>query len=120
MNRRIAFALASLLALFATAEETWTMENPRAWARDKDSIKLEELPKAALATTFGNGLLSGYVGDTGFEVTDKRTGRTWCPAGGRLPEVEEIARMVDDDGTVRMTYIHSESLARWNSDSRDA
>ena len=42
-ERTIVFALLSLLALFAAAEETWTMESPRTWARDKDAIKLESL-----------------------------------------------------------------------------
>ena len=75
-------------------------------------------PVTALATTFENGQLQGYVGGAGFEVTDKRTGRTWRPVGGRSPEVEEISRMVDDDGTVRMMYIHPESLRRWQASYR--
>ena len=237
MERTIAFALVSLLALFAAAEETWTMENPRTWARDKDAIKLESLsdggfevrhageadwcvsgfpridvkrgdvftfscntealadapgfspvrfsailrdesgkevswsfgggnakpgepvktafmvPRGVatiqprvlgrgavgvrvrnarvrrvrsggtllnategVSTAIGNALLSGSVVGAGFEVTDRRTGRTWRPSGGRLPEVEEISRTVDKDGTVRMTFIHSESLSRWNAE----
>ena len=43
-ERTIAFALVSLLALFAAAEETWTMDTPRTWARDKGAIKLEKFP----------------------------------------------------------------------------
>ena len=43
-ERTIGFALVSLVALFAAAEETWTMENPRAWANDRDAIQLEDLP----------------------------------------------------------------------------
>ena len=76
-----------------------------------------ELSRAvtALATTFENEQLRGNVGGAGFEVTDKRTGRTWRPVGNSFFEVEEIARAVDDDGTVRMTYVHPESLARWNA-----
>ena len=235
MRIPIAFSLVALLALFAAAEETWTMGAPRTWARDKDAIKLEKLPDGgfevryasdtdwcvngfpridvkrgdmfemtcdtealadapglspvkfsailrdesgkevswsfggghakpgepvktafmvprgvatiqprllgrgtvgvrvrnlrvrrtgnelshpvtALATTFENGQLSGYVGATGFEVTDKRTGRTWRPVGKGSFDVEEIARVVDDDGAVRMTYINPESLLRWQSE----
>ena len=69
-------------------------------------------PVTDLATTFENGQLSGYAGCSGFEVTDRRTGRTWRPAGGRPPEVEETSRMVGDDGTVRMTYIHPRTHLR--------
>ena len=72
-------------------------------------------PVTALATTFENEQLLGNVGGAGFEVTDKRTGRTWRPVGNRSFEVEEIARAVEDDGTVRMTYVHPESLAHWNA-----
>ena len=75
-------------------------------------------PVTALATTFENGMLRGDVVGAGFEVTDKRTGRTWRPAGRRSPEVEEISRMVDDDGAVSMTYIHPESLRRWRATYR--
>jgi len=75
-------------------------------------------PVTALATTFENGQLRGDVGGAGFEVTDKRTGRTWRPAGQRTPEVEEVSRVVDDDGIVRMTYIHPESLRRWQASYR--
>ena len=58
----IAFALVSLLASFAAGEETWTMGDPRAWARDKDAIKLEKIP------------------DGGFEV--RHTGEAdWCVNG---------------------------------------
>ena len=90
----IAFALVSLLALFA-AEGA--------------------IPATDIATTFENGQLIGCVGGTGFEVTDRRTGRTWRPVGGRSPEVEEIARTVDDDGTVRMTYVNSKSRMHWRA-----
>ena len=90
----IAFALVSLLALFA-AEGA--------------------IPATDIATTFENGQLIGCVGGTGFEVADRRTGRTWRPVGGRSPEVEEIARTVDDDGTVRMTYVNSKSRMHWRA-----
>ena len=43
MRIPIAFSLVALLALFAAAEEMWTMGAPRTWARDKDAIKLEKL-----------------------------------------------------------------------------
>ena len=70
----------------------------------------------AVDATFENGQLRGCASCSGFEVADKRTGRTWRPAGGSSPGVEEVSREVDDDGTVRMTYIHPESLVRWNAE----
>ena len=73
-------------------------------------------PAPALATTFENGQLRGSVGGAGFEVTDKRTGRTWRPAGGMVRGAEETSRTVADDGTVRITYIHPESLVRWHAE----
>ena len=50
----IAFALMSLLVLFAAAEETWTMGAPHTWARDKDAIKLEKLPDGGFEVRYAS------------------------------------------------------------------
>ena len=54
MRIPIAFSLVALLALFAAAEETWTMGAPRTWARDKDAIKLEKLPDGGFEVRYAS------------------------------------------------------------------
>ena len=36
--------VAALLAGFASAAETWTLATPRTWSRDKDAIRLSNMP----------------------------------------------------------------------------
>ena len=91
---------------------------PRRMCRVRSRALLAALI-AGSATAHENGAVKlAVLSDGAIEVTDKRTGRTWSPVGKRSYGVEETDRMVLDDGAVRMTYVNSKSLMRWQAEYR--
>jgi len=64
---------------------------------------------------FSNGSLRGSVAGAGFQVEDMRTGRVWRPADGSRCAVEELSRRKESDGSIRVEFIHPETMKRWRA-----
>ena len=75
------------------------------------------LPEAGQleSCAFANASLRGRVGGAGFEVEDVRTGRTWKPVSCSRWSVEELSRRQDADGSIRATFINTETMKRWQA-----
>ncbi len=82
----------------------------------KGNVLPEKTPEAPCV--FENGFLRGSVLGGGFEVHDRRTGRTWRPSPGTSFPLVELSRRVLPDGTVRCEGVAPESLARLQIDYR--